>query len=96
MLPHVLTPSQVIIYLYDSYQLSQEVGRPPIFWNTDMCRSVSISEKNFFGIINVSRHQSYSFGANVMCNINNKVKYSLRNGFHQHHLDTRKTSSCLV
>ena len=40
MLPHVLTPSQVIIYLYDSYQLSQELGFPPLLWNNEMCRSV--------------------------------------------------------
>ena len=41
MLPHVLTPSQVIIYLYDSYQLSNELGLPPLLWNNQMCRSVS-------------------------------------------------------
>ena len=40
MLPHVLTPSQVIIYLYDSYQLFQETGRPPLLWNKDICRYV--------------------------------------------------------
>ena len=43
MLPHVLTPSQVIVYLYDSYQLSQEIGLPPLLWNNQICRSVRVS-----------------------------------------------------
>ena len=36
----VITPSQVLIYLYDSYQLSNAVGRSPAYWDSEMCRFV--------------------------------------------------------
>ena len=38
MLPHVLTPSQVIIHQYDSYQLKNNIGHEPKFWTYDMCK----------------------------------------------------------
>ncbi|XP_023340527.1 palmitoleoyl-protein carboxylesterase NOTUM isoform X3 [Eurytemora carolleeae] len=40
MLPRVMTPSQVLIYLYDSYQLSNAVGKSPAHWDPEMCRYV--------------------------------------------------------
>ena len=55
MLPHVLTPSQVIIYLYDSYQLSQEVGIPPLLWTrvkSDLPGYLSDSEADGVCVIN--------------------------------------------
>ena len=33
-------PSQVILYLYDSYQLDNDLGTSPQHWRPDMCRSV--------------------------------------------------------
>ena len=36
MLPHVMTPSQVFLYTYDSYQLSQNLGTSPKHWTPDM------------------------------------------------------------
>jgi len=38
MLPHVMTPSQVIIHQYDLYQLIMDIGHEPQFWTEDMCR----------------------------------------------------------
>jgi len=38
MLPLVVTPSQVIIYQYDSYQLDMNIGHKPKYWTEDMCR----------------------------------------------------------
>jgi len=37
MLPHVMTPSQVIIHQYDSYQLSNNIGHSPKFWTYEDC-----------------------------------------------------------
>jgi len=37
MLPRVMTPSQIIFYLYDSYQLSNDLGTSPKFWTKEMC-----------------------------------------------------------
>jgi len=37
MLPNVMTPSQVIIHQYDSYQLSQNIGHAPKDWTYDEC-----------------------------------------------------------
>ena len=38
MLPRVETPSMVVLYTYDSYQLSNDLGTSPAHWTTDMCR----------------------------------------------------------
>ena len=38
MLPHVITPSQSVLYTYDSYQLSQNLGVEPAHWTQEMCR----------------------------------------------------------
>merc|ERR1711860_188303 len=38
MLPRIETPSQIIFYLYDSYQLSNAIGARPKDWTTEMCR----------------------------------------------------------
>jgi len=38
MLPRIETPSQIIFYLYDSYQLGNAIGHAPKDWTTDMCR----------------------------------------------------------
>ena len=38
MLPSLETPSQVVIYTYDSYQLSQSLQTSPAHWTLDMCR----------------------------------------------------------
>ena len=32
-------PPQVILYLYDSYQLANDLGTSPQHWRPDMCRS---------------------------------------------------------
>lgn len=37
MLPHVMTPSQVFLYTYDSYQLGNDLGTSPKHWTPDMC-----------------------------------------------------------
>ena len=37
MLPRVMTPSQVVIHQYDSYQLENNIGHQPKFWTKDMC-----------------------------------------------------------
>ena len=38
MLPRLETPSQVVIYTYDSYQLSNDLGTSPAHWTFEMCR----------------------------------------------------------
>jgi len=37
MLPHVMTPSQVIIHQYDSYQLGNNIGHSPKDWTYEEC-----------------------------------------------------------
>jgi len=38
MLPNVMTPSQVIIHQYDSFQLKNNLGHEPEYWTYKMCR----------------------------------------------------------
>lgn len=42
MLPLVKTPSQVVIYQYDSYQLEKNTGVEPKNWTEEICRYVEI------------------------------------------------------
>ena len=40
-------PPQVILYLYDSYQLANDLGTSPQHWRPDMCRSALAQVRHY-------------------------------------------------